>query len=268
MSEQMNIYQKLQKCRVELQKSELRKSGKNTYSHYDYFELGDFLPRTNELFLENKLIGIVSFGEEEAFLTVRDTDAPDMVIQFACPNATINLTGAHAIQNIGALQTYQRRYLWIAAMELSENDAVDRSEKVDNPISEPKELLLVDCETMVLKGKKYNGMTLKEVYDSHFDYVEWYWREGPNQKIKDAFTTMHKAYQEAIDDVSKNLINEVKQNTIKTMIQETETNEKKFLDFFHVDSIAEFTNADFVKAMQMLTEKKAKMPPKELDLLI
>ena len=49
MEKQLNLYSKLQKVRVELQSSNLKKSGKNTYSKYEYFELGDFLPKVNEL---------------------------------------------------------------------------------------------------------------------------------------------------------------------------------------------------------------------------
>lgn len=42
----MNIYKKLQKCRVDLQNSNLKKSGNNKFAGYSYFELGDFLPKS------------------------------------------------------------------------------------------------------------------------------------------------------------------------------------------------------------------------------
>jgi hypothetical protein len=35
------------------------------------------------------------------------------------------------VQNIGAVETYQRRYLWVTAMEIVEHDALDSSEGVD-----------------------------------------------------------------------------------------------------------------------------------------
>jgi hypothetical protein len=144
MSEKMNIYQKLQKCRVELQKSKLKKSGHNDYANYDYFELGDFLPRTQELFAEHGLIGLISPGEKQATLTIRDTDKPEDTIVFYCDNAEITLKGAHAIQNIGAVKTYQRRYLWIDAMEISEHDAVEKGQKEDKPDNEDVSKKLVD----------------------------------------------------------------------------------------------------------------------------
>jgi hypothetical protein len=41
------------------------------------------------------------------------------------------LKGCHEVQNIGAVETYQRRYLWVTAMEIVEHDALDSSEGVD-----------------------------------------------------------------------------------------------------------------------------------------
>jgi hypothetical protein len=35
------------------------------------------------------------------------------------------LKGCHEIQNIGACETYCRRYLWVAALEIVEHDALD-----------------------------------------------------------------------------------------------------------------------------------------------
>ena len=39
-----------------------------------------------------------------------------------------NLKGCHPVQNLGAVETYIRRYLWVAALEIVEHDAVDSSE--------------------------------------------------------------------------------------------------------------------------------------------
>jgi len=37
------------------------------------------------------------------------------------------LKGCHEVQNIGAVETYQRRYLWVAALEIVEHDALDKT---------------------------------------------------------------------------------------------------------------------------------------------
>jgi hypothetical protein len=41
--------------------------------------------------------------------------------------ADANLKGCHPIQNLGAVETYTRRYLWVTAMEIVEHDALDSS---------------------------------------------------------------------------------------------------------------------------------------------
>ena len=75
---QLNLYQKLQKVRVELQNSKLKKSGKNTFSKYEYFELGDFLPKVNELCEKYNLSTIFQFTKEQADLIIIDVDDTEM----------------------------------------------------------------------------------------------------------------------------------------------------------------------------------------------
>ena len=124
----MNIYTKLLCARLQLQDKELKKSGNNKFAGYKYFELGDFLPAIQEIFAERKLCGIVSFGKEEATLTIVDMEKPEDKIVISSPMSTAALKGCHEVQNLGAVQTYLRRYLWVTAMEIVEHDALDSSE--------------------------------------------------------------------------------------------------------------------------------------------
>lgn len=120
----MNIYGKLQKVSVELQETSLKKSGHNKFAGFKYFELGDFLPTVNKLFLDNGLNGFVTFDSNLATLVINDNET-DEQIQITSPMVEINMKGANAIQNLGAVQTYQRRYLYMAALGIVENDVVD-----------------------------------------------------------------------------------------------------------------------------------------------
>jgi len=146
----MNVYKKLQQARLKLQSTQLKKSGKNKFAGYEYFELADFLPTIQTIFAEVGLCGTVSFGTELATLTIVDVDAttdtqPNFVI-FSSPMSTAELKGCHAIQNLGAVQTYLRRYLWVSAMEIVEHDALDAvtgsdaSKKAD-PTSEAQRIV-------------------------------------------------------------------------------------------------------------------------------
>jgi hypothetical protein len=139
----MNVYKKLQQARLKLQQAPLKKSGRNKFAGYEYFELADFLPSIQTIFAEVGLCGTVSFGTEIASLTIVDVDAteatqPNFVI-FSSPMSTAELKGCHAIQNLGAVQTYLRRYLWVAAMEIVEHDALDATTGSDSKKAEPTE---------------------------------------------------------------------------------------------------------------------------------
>lgn len=120
----MTVYKKLQTVAVELQKTELKKSGSNKFAGFKYFELADFLPTVNELFLKNGLAGYCSFNNELATLTIVDVDT-EQKIEITSPMVDIEMKGANAIQALGAVETYSRRYLYLAALGIVENDIVD-----------------------------------------------------------------------------------------------------------------------------------------------
>lgn len=147
MEEKKNIFQKLQRCRVELQARKLKQTGKNTYSNYTYYELGDFLPAANEIAEKNGLCPIFAFNKEVATLTIFDTDNPEKTIVFSTPVDIPNLKGCSVIQNIGGAQTFARRYLYIMAFEVSEADTVNngvdpQEEMMKRPISTVKKVII------------------------------------------------------------------------------------------------------------------------------
>lgn len=125
----MSVHKKLMAARVELQGIKLKKSGQNKFAGYSYFELGDFLPEIQNIFNKLGLCGVVSYDREIASLTITDVD-DGTVIVITSPMAEANLKGTHPIQNLGAVETYQRRYLWMTAMEIVEHDILDASEPV------------------------------------------------------------------------------------------------------------------------------------------
>lgn len=122
----MGVHKKLMDARIQLQAAPLKKSGHNKFAGYQYFELGDFLPTINQIFAKVGLCGVVSFDKELATLTITDTDDGSQ-IELTSPMADANLKGCHPIQNLGAVETYTRRYLWVSAMEIVEHDALDSS---------------------------------------------------------------------------------------------------------------------------------------------
>ena len=129
----MNVYQKLNKCRLELQGMNLKKSGENKFAKYFYYELGDFLPTINVLFDKAGLFAQVNFGIELAELKILNVEKPEDCILFTSPMSTADLKGCHEVQNLGAVQTYLRRYLYTVALEIVEHDALDATTGSEEP---------------------------------------------------------------------------------------------------------------------------------------
>lgn len=147
----MSVYKKLQEARIQLQATALKKSGKNKFAGFEYFELGDFLPTVQNIFTEKGLCGTITFYTEIAILTIVDVDKPEDKIEFKSPMSTAELKGCHAIQNLGAVQTYLRRYLWVAAMEIVEHDSLDAVTGSDSKKAEPT----VESPRIVGKGGEW-----------------------------------------------------------------------------------------------------------------
>ncbi len=123
----MNIFEKIQTVRVKLAEDGLKKGKKNEYAGYTYYELGDFLPRIMQLCSEQKIFPMISFTAEIATLTIYDCEKPDAKVEITTPMSTAQLKACHPVQNLGAVQTYLRRYLYIAMFEIVESDKIEAS---------------------------------------------------------------------------------------------------------------------------------------------
>jgi len=128
----MSIYQKLADARTDFHSRQLKKSGKNKFAGYSYFELADFLLPGLDCMNAQGLVPVISFGTELATMTIYDSESNDS-IAITSPMSSAALKGCHEVQNLGAVQTYLRRYLWMAALEIIEHDAVDASGQAAKP---------------------------------------------------------------------------------------------------------------------------------------
>ena len=142
-----SVYKKLARARAIVQTGGLQRTGKHRHAtktgaivEYKYFELADFLPKANLAF---DAVGLCSSfkilhgsdGHEMASLIIVNSDNPDDRITFTSDTARVEMQTA--IQSLGALHTYMRRYLWIEALEIVENDMVDAPEEI--PEEKPKQ---------------------------------------------------------------------------------------------------------------------------------
>ena len=134
----MNVFKKLQEARVKLHNTQLHKSGKNNFAKFNYFELADFIPTVTKIFNEMGLCGVVSFTANDAYLTVYNVDGEkDDFVTFTSPLVMASMDRVQPIQSLGATHTYLRRYLWLMAMEIVENDVVDAAEPEAQSLKQP-----------------------------------------------------------------------------------------------------------------------------------
>ena len=137
----MSLWERLSRIKAELSKREVKKSGHNKFSGYYYHELADFMPHITDLqatfgvddtvdFIKNQdgFIDSVSITltnvhrpEETKTTTIPYVEA-EMLAKGGAPS-TID-----AIQRMGSTITYNRRYIYMLAYNITENDQVDASD--------------------------------------------------------------------------------------------------------------------------------------------
>lgn len=195
-----NVYQKLQCARVELQKMNIKKSGENKYSGFKYFELKDFIPPLNEILFNYRLTTNFSIAEEQAKLTVINVDKPEENIMFTSPIAEAQLKGCTPIQAVGAVHTYMKRYLYLNALEIVEDDILDKNagaieEKRENKTSyNPKIVLFNKLKAKQLTNDEMNAFCQYFGIDgSNEASIQNFFRKGDIDKFIDEFKNLEVA---------------------------------------------------------------------------
>lgn len=134
----MNLNESIINIRVKLQNAKLKKSGKNKFAGFDYFELADFLPKLNELMLEEKINDRFYIKDDYAVLEIQKGEEVNVyTMPFVLFETPVNLkeyrdTGEirevksmQDIQYLGALNTYYKRYLYLNAFGITDGEVID-----------------------------------------------------------------------------------------------------------------------------------------------
>ena len=139
-----NVYQKLLEARVLFMEEDVKKSGKNMNMSYKYFELQDIVPVALPIFQKVGLLPVTTFMEDVAMMTIINVDDPTDCINFTSPmreiQPIISKSGTevtNAIQRLGSVETYQRRYLYMVALDIVESDAIEAATGITPPAPKP-----------------------------------------------------------------------------------------------------------------------------------
>lgn len=171
----MNIYEKIQKMKLDLLNVNLKKTGENKYAGFKYYELADITPTIIKLCVKYGIFSQTTFNNDFATLRLCSYEKPEEEVIYTSPMRELTLKGTNEIQNLGGVETYQRRYLWLMALDIIENDTFD---SVSGRTEEDK------AKEYRFKSGKYAGKTIKEVADEDESYLTWCLDNGKNEEIK------------------------------------------------------------------------------------
>lgn len=131
----MNLNESIIKIRVDLQNRDIKKSGKNAFARYGYFELKDFLPHINELMLEEKVNDVFTIENGEVVLRlVKGEEVNEYKMPFTLYETPQNKNGTPSMQDIqylGALTTYYKRYIYMNAFGITDGEVIDAMDNND-----------------------------------------------------------------------------------------------------------------------------------------
>lgn len=170
----MTVFEKLNEARLRFQNAGIQKSGKNAYAGYSYYELSDILPYINQYANELKFCCVVNFTPDLATLDFCDLEG-DGRITFKSPMSSASLKGCHEVQNLGAVETYIKRYLYQNCFEIVESDVLDETM---NPAEKPNNSENVDNLIQQVKARM-NTFT-----DEQLDYANKAIKEKDVKKLK------------------------------------------------------------------------------------
>ena len=123
------LNEKIIKIKNKFYETATKKSGKNSFQGFEYFELKDFLPDLVKLMAEEEVNDIFTIKDEYAVLKlIHKEETNEYTIPFVMFDVPLNKQGKDSMQKIqylGALSTYYKRYLYMNAFSITENDKID-----------------------------------------------------------------------------------------------------------------------------------------------
>jgi len=184
----MNVYQKLNLAREKFHSAEIKKSGHNKFANYYYFELADFVVPALKIFQEVGLTSVIRFETDIATMEIVNNEKPEDRIYITSPMSEASLKGCHPVQNLGAVETYVRRYLWVTALEIVEHDGLDSSAPIK-----------VEENSEIKEEKK--GISISNDHQLLVDsMISW----GDSCKSLSELQSLWKVNQPAIDGLKNN----------------------------------------------------------------
>lgn len=171
----MNLFEKIGIIKEEILKANLKKSGFNKFSNFSYYELADITPTIVMLCNKYKVMTQFTFDKDYARLLIIDIEKPMELLSYTSPMKDLTIKGANEIQALGGTETYQRRYLYMMAFDIIENDMFDA---ISGMTDEDR------ANAYKFKSGKFKDMTIKEAYKFNKDHLQYLLDVGKSEEVK------------------------------------------------------------------------------------
>lgn len=168
------LNQSIISIRVSLQNAKLKKSGKNKFAGFDYFELSDFLPKLNELMEAEDVNDRYYIRDGYAVLElVKGEEVNTYTMPFVLFETPVNIkvdsnTGEtrevktmQDIQYLGALNTYYKRYLYLNAFGITDGEVIDSMDNGNLGKAEPR----ATEKQLEMISKLYKPEEMAKIYE-------------------------------------------------------------------------------------------------------
>ena len=135
----VNLLRKIMQARKMFKDKGISKSGYNHFQKFSYYELKDIIPEAIEICIELDIATRFTYEYDHYALKISDLENKEET-EFCMPAQEIPKEGNmnNQLQNLGKVQTYIRRYLYMQFLDITENDVVDASNTKNDPAKKPR----------------------------------------------------------------------------------------------------------------------------------
>ena len=183
------LNEKIIKIKNRLYSEKIEKTGKNSFQNFNFFELKDFLPKLIQFMNEEEINDQFTIENNEAILILNYKEEKNTYkIPFVMFDTPLNKAGKESmqpIQYLGALNTYYKRYLYLNAFSISENDVIDAMDKDEAENKNDTKNIKRDSQIKFIKQhqkeyqsfisgclKKINKQTIEELSDEQIEKIK------------------------------------------------------------------------------------------------
>lgn len=160
----LNVIEKLILAKHKFSETEIRKSGVNPHSEFEFYQLQDIVPVAIHIFTQVGLLSTFSIVDGNATLTIINSDNKEDFVSFSAPfevqDTIMSRSGkavTNKVQNVGSSITYYRRYLWMMALDVVDRDEIDQNAGIE-PSVHTKKIPVTSEERVELKKELTGAM--------------------------------------------------------------------------------------------------------------